>query len=103
MKKAIAIFLCMVIMTVMIPSFFASAAPLPAEEGVVVAANDTEDPTGIIAVFLKFIELWGGLFKTVVGSDIWQNFLPALKKVLSLVSLNEFFKTISALWQNING
>ncbi|MBQ7546082.1 MAG: hypothetical protein IJT41_03845 [Clostridia bacterium] len=108
MKKILAAFLCAVMMAVMIPSFFASAAPAPVQEAVVVAAADTgstgqvdnslADPLTLIT---QFIELWGGLFKTIVGSDVWQNFLPALKKVLSLVSIGDFFKTIGALWNDV--
>ena len=107
MKKVLAVFLCAVMMAVMIPSFFASAAVLPAQEAVVVAADDAgtgqvdnslADPATLIT---QFIALWGGLFKTIVGSDVWQNFLPALKKVLSLVSIGEFFKTIGALWNDV--
>ena len=108
MKKVIAIFLCMVMTLVMIPSFFAQAATLPTQqEAVVVAADDSDsgqvdnslvDPLNAL---LQFFELWGGLFKTIVGSDVAQNFIPALKKVLSIVSLSEFFKTIGQIWQDV--
>lgn len=106
MKKIIAILMCMVMMLVMIPSFFASAATLPAQqEAVVVAADDSgqidnslADP---ISALSGFFELWGGLLKTIVGSDVWSNFLPALKKVLSIVSIGDFFKTIGAIWKDV--
>ena len=108
MKKFLAVFLCMVMTLVMIPSFFASAAVLPQQEAVAVAADDDSgqvdnslvDP---INTLIDFIKLWGGLFKTVVGTDVWQNFLPALKQVLSLVSLGEFFKTIGQIWKDVRG
>lgn len=107
MKKILAAFLCMVMMAVMIPSFFASAAAVPAQQTVAAAAdsgstgqvdNSLADPIKLVT---QFIELWGGLFKTIVGSDVWQNFLPALKKVLSLVSIGEFFSTIGDLWKTV--
>ena len=106
MKKAIAILMCMVMTLVMIPSFFASAAALP-EEAVVVAAADSgtgqvdnslADP---LTALQGFFELWGGILKTVIGSDVWNNFLPALKQVLSIVSLKEFFSTIGSLWSDV--
>ncbi len=108
MKKFIAIILCMVMTLAMIPSFFASAATLPAQqEAVVVAADDSgtgqvdnslADP---LSALMQFFELWGGLFKTIVGTDVWQNFLPALKQVLSVVSIGEFFKTIGQIWKDV--
>ena len=108
MKKIIAILMCMVMTLVMIPSFFASAAALPAQqEAVVVAADDSgsgqvdnslADP---LSALTGFLELWGGLLKTIVGSDVWSNFLPALKQVLSFVSIGEFFKTIGAIWKDV--
>ena len=84
MKKAIAILMCMVMTLVMIPSFFASAAALP-EEAVVVAAADSGT----------------GQVDNSLGSDVWNNFLPALKQVLSIVSLKEFFSTIGSLWSDV--
>lgn len=108
MKKFLAVLMCMVMTIAMVPSFFASAAALPAQqEAVVVAADDSgtgqvdnslADP---MEALKGFLELWGGLLKTIVGSDVWQNFLPALKQVLSLVSIGEFFKTIGALWKDV--
>jgi hypothetical protein len=106
MKKATAILMCMVMMLVMIPSFFASAAALP-EETAVVAADDAgtgqvdnslADP---LTAMKGFIELWGGILKTILGSDVWNNFLPALKQVLSLVSIKDFFSTIGAIWKDV--
>ena len=106
MKKFIAVFLCMVLMATMIPSFFASAAVIPAQEeaAVVVAADDSDgskDTASIGDTIKGFIELWGGLLKAILGEDVLQNFLPALKKVLSVVSIGEFFKTIGQIWNDI--
>ncbi len=107
MKKFTAIFLCMIMMLTLIPSFFASAATLPTQEVAVVAADDSStgqvdnslaDP---ITLLTDFFGLWGGLFKTIVGNDVWTSFLPALKQVLSLVSIGEFFKTIGQIWQDV--
>ena len=108
MKKILAILLCMVMTAMMIPSFFASAAVLPAQqEAVVVAADDAGqvdnslvDPINTVVDFFK---LWVGLLKTIVGTDVWQNFLPTLKQVMSIVSLSEFFKTIGQMWRDIHG
>lgn len=106
MKKFVAVFLCMVMMMTMIPSFFASAAVVPADEtAVVVAADDTgsdnKDTESIGNTIKGFIELWGGLLKAILGQDVIQNFLPALKKVLFIVSPAEFFKTLGQLWNDI--
>ncbi|MBQ7542283.1 MAG: hypothetical protein IJT44_08365 [Clostridia bacterium] len=109
MKKVIAVFLCMVMTIVMIPSFFASAATLPAQEVVVAADDSGTGDTGQvdnsladpITLIKQFIELWGGLFKTIVGSEVWQEFLPALKKVLQLVSVGDLFKTIGQMFKDI--
>lgn len=109
MKKLVAIFLCMVMTLVMVPSFFASAATLPAQQEAVVAADDGSGDSGQVDnslvdplnALIEFFQLWGGLFKTVVGTDVWQNFLPALKQVLSIVSLGEFFKTIGQIWKDV--
>ena len=106
MKKFVAIFLCVVMTLAMIPSFFASAATLPAQPVVAAAAdsgtgqvdNSLADP---ISALTGFLELWGGILKTLVGSEVWQNFLPALKQVLSIVSLGEFFKTIGQIWKDV--
>ena len=108
MKKFFAILMCMVMTVVMIPSFFASAAELPAQEAVVVAADDNSGTGQVdnsladpISALTGFFELWGGLLKTIVGSDVWSNFLPALKQVLSIVSIKEFFGTIGAIWKDV--
>ena len=102
--------MCMVMALVMIPSFFASAAELPAQqEAAVVAADDAG--TGQVdntlkdlpEVLAKLYELLSGGLKVLVGSDVFQNFVPALKKVLSVVSIGEFFKTVAALWKDITG
>ena len=107
MKKAIAVFLCMVMMAVMIPSFFASAVKLPTAQEAVVAADDSGDTGQVdnsladpITMIKQFIELWGGLFKTIIGSEVWKEFVPALKKVLEVVSIGDFFKTIGELFKS---
>ena len=107
MKKIVAIFLCMVMMMTMVPSFFASAATVPTQQdaAVVVAADGTDssnkDTESIGNTIKGFIELWGGLLKAILGQEVIQNFLPALKKVLFLVSPAEFFKTIGQIWNDI--
>ena len=107
MKKFTAIFLCMIMMLTLIPSFFASAATLPTQEAVVAAAADSgtgqvdnslADP---VTLLTNFFTLWGGLLKTIVGNDVWKNFWPALKQVLSVVSIGEFFKTIGQIWSDV--
>ena len=109
MKKVIAVFLCVAMMVVMIPSFFASASPLPAQEAVVVAAdesgtgqvnNDLLDP---ITTLVQFFELWGGILQAIVGSEVWNEFLPGLMKAAQVVSAAEFFQSIVALWNDIVG
>ena len=104
MKKLIAVFLCMVMMATMIPSFFASAAAAPAAAGVqeVVAQND-DSGSDLYNALKGFIELWGGLFQLILGSEVAQGFLPALKQVLSLVSIKEFFSTIGSIWSDVTG
>lgn len=109
MKKFIAIILCAVMTVMMIPSFFASAAALPAQqEAVVVAADDGGDSGQVdnslvdpLNALIQFFQLWGGLFKTIIGSDVAQGFIPALKQVLSVVSISEFFKTIGQIWNDV--
>ena len=102
MKKLIAVFLCMVMLLTMIPTFFASAATVPAEALEVVAQND-DSGSDLFNALKGFIELWGGLFKLILGSDVAQNFLPALKQVLSISSLKDFFGTIGDIWKDVTG
>ena len=103
MKKLIAVFLCVVLFAAMIPSFFASAATLPAAAQEVVAQEESTDMQGLYDAIKGAIELWGGLLKLILGSEIIQNFLPALKQVLSITSLQDFFSTIGSIWSDVTG
>ena len=111
MKKMLSIFLCVVMLIVMIPSCFASAAVLPAQQpaAVVVAADDSgtgqvdNSLAGFDEMIAQFIELWGGLLKVIVGSEVWSDFIPALVSVLSSISFPEIFKTLTQLWHDITG
>ena len=103
MKKLIAVFLCVVLFATMIPSFFASAATVPAAAQEVVAQNDDAGTQNMYDAIKGFIELWGGLFKLILGSDVATNFLPALKQVLSITSLKDFFGTIGSIWKDVTG
>ena len=103
MKKLIAVFLCVVMMATMIPSFFASAAALPADGQEVVAQNDASG-ANLGEAFTGFFELWGGLLKLFVGSDVWQNFLPMLKQLFTGgASISDIFGSIGSLWKDITG
>ncbi len=103
MKKLVAVFLCMVMLLTMIPSFFASAAAVPAADEAQVVAQNDESGSDLFNALKGFIELWGGLLKLILGSDVAQGFLPALKQVLSIASLKDFFSTIGSIWKDVTG
>lgn len=109
MKKFIAAFLCMVMMMTMIPSFFASAKALPAEEAAVVAMDDnpanpntpSRETEGILTTIQQFIQLWSGLFEKIIGPVVMEQFGPALKKVLNIVPLGQFFQAVKDIFSGI--
>lgn len=107
MKKFLSIFLVAVMTIVMIPSFFASAAELPAQP-VVVAADDGGE-TGQVDNTLKSVTevlagIWDfikGLSNGILGEDFFKELGPALSKVLTLVSPGEFFKIVKGIFEDI--
>ena len=107
MKKFLSIFLVAVMTIVMVPSFFASAAELPAQP-VVVAADDGGQ-TGQVDNTLKSLtevlgglwEFFQGLFKGLLGEDFLKEIGPALKKVLTIVSPGEFFKIVKGIFEDM--
>ena len=103
MKKLIAVVLCVVMMATMIPSFFASAAAVPAAQTEQVVAQNDDSGSDLYTALKGFIELWGGLLKLILGSEVIQGFLPGLKDVLKLVSFGDFLATLRQLWGDVTG
>ena len=107
MKKFIAVFLCVIMMATMIPSFFASAEDTivtsGAAAGTTTGTTNNKDTAGLIETISGFIELWGGLLKAILGSDLMEGFGPALKQVLNIFSFGDFFANLGQLWKDIAG
>ncbi|MBR4491007.1 hypothetical protein IKP13_10270 [bacterium] len=103
MKKFIAVLMCMVMCLTMIPSFFASASVLPADGQAEVVAQNDESGSDLLSALKGFVDLWGGLFNLIIGSDVAKNFLPALKDVLKLVSIGDFFSVVGRIWKDVVG
>ena len=99
MKKFLSVFVLVALMITMIPTFFASAAPVPAEgETAAVVAQNDEGNVGLGEALSGLGELWGGLLKLVTGEGGLAEFAKAFVQVLG-----DFFRTFGKLWGDIVG
>lgn len=108
MKKVIAVVLCVVMMVTMIPSFFASAATLPAapapaavaEEIEVVAQND--EPIDDVTMLLQWLVLWFiGPLQLLIDSEFLADLIPALIAALKLSSPGALWDSLVEIWEHL--
>ena len=93
MKKFLAVFLCMVMICVMIPSFFASA------ESAVAPVTGTVDNTlkGLPEVLGTLYTFITKGFQTLIGSEAFKYF----QKAFTFSSIQDFFGSIGNIWNDV--
>lgn len=103
MKKFISVLLCMAMMFTFVPTIFASAAaPVEAMVEAAEAAGDSAGSTSMDFSWLKdFVELFTGLWDKIGGETILLTIKTVFTKFLEIVSLEEFFANVKAIWNDV--